>query len=481
MKKFIMLLGIVAMVVFALVPAGSVSAQKFPGYVTGTQIMNLGGTAAAVTLNYYSADDGATGGIVVDTVNDTINPNSSTTYFPTLTSFKGSMVVSSSQPLGAVTNLQNSAKTAGASYVGASAGATIVQLPLLMKNNGGVPYDTWFSVQNAGSAVANVKVFYSDCTANAATEADASATIKAGASVTFSQASETCHPAKSVFAGSIESDQPIVVVVVQENTAKLFAYSGFAGEAGDISENLVMPLINANNNTMTTGVQIMNTGDTVSDVTVSYSPSTIAGVTYGTACTEKQTIQPKASATYALYAFYAGTRPAGITTDCVGGQTFIGSARVTINSATMPLVGIVNQNKPVYGEAYGAFNPDNATPQVVLPLLMDRNGSAQWSTGFAIMNVGGAATFVKCAMTNLPTGVTYAPSQELASFEAMTPNMKGQIGTGSYVGSGTCTAYTDNTYATVDTAAKLVGVVNESGIPVVDRLLVYEGINVVVP
>jgi hypothetical protein len=461
MKKISFLLVAILLIgALGLAPA-SVFAQKFPSYTSGFQVQNLAGSTATISIDYYQADDGSpSGGTIVLNVPDTIAGNSSKTYFPSMSgSFNGSVVLSSDQPLAAVTNVQNSAKTAGASYVAKATGSTTVALPLLMKNNGSVPYDTWFSVQNTGTSSASIAIDYSDCASNV------NATIKPGASKSFYQGSEACHTSK-VFSGTITSNQPLVVVVMEENTAKMLAYTGFANG----STNVVFPLINANNSGITTGVQIQNLGGVSTNVTLSYTPSLA-----GTACTETQTIAANSSATFALKAF--STSQAGLTTTCAGGVKFVGSAKVTANSASQNLVAIVNQTKTLYGEAYGAFDPASATGKLVMPLLMDRNGSNLYSTGFSIMNVGTSTTYVKCTLTNLPGGVSYSPSGALAPGAALTPNQNGAIGV-NYVGSGTCMTYTDGTFSTPDASGKIVGIVNELGKTTADRLLVYEAVNV---
>ena len=71
----------------------------------------------------------------------------------------------------------------------------------------------------------------------------------------------------------------------------------------------MFPLINANNANYITGLQIPNAGGVASDVTVPYTP---AGA--GTQCTETQTIQPAASATFALAAFNPTATPPGTST-----------------------------------------------------------------------------------------------------------------------------------------------------------------------
>ena len=462
MKKLNLLIVLVLLAGLALSP-NAVFAQKFSGYSSGTQVMNLTGTDATIIMNYYRADDGSgTSGLLADTVNDTILGNSSKTYFPAVSPFSGSVVVQSGQQLGAVVNVQNTAGTAMASYVGVDQGSTTVNIPLLMKGNGGVPYDTFFSVQNTdgGPSDANISIQYSDTVTPLVT------TVKPNASKTFNQATET-HTSK-VFSATITSDKPIVVVVVQENAAKMLAYTAFRPDAA--ATDIVMPLVNINNGGIVTGIQIQNTTANSTDVTVSYTPSLA-----GTACTETQTIPGNSSKTFGLVPFSSSTP----TSNCAAGVKFVGSAKVTGNTGGAALVGIVNQSKTLYAEAYGSFNPANATPKVVMPLIMDRNGGSAYSTGFSVMNVGSAQAYVKCTFTNSATvdASAYTPSQLLQPGEAMTPNQATAIGL-RYVGSGQCTAYSDAGFTTVDNAAKLVAVVNEKGNPTADRFMVYEAINV---
>lgn len=471
--RFLVVLSVIlAAFGFAIQPA---SAQMFATYSTGTQVMNVGLATANITITYYDAAGNVLGTSPAGT---TIDSFKSSTFFPPAS---GSAVISSDQPLAAVTNILNAASgaTAGGAYVGASAGSTTVSIPLLMKANGSNPYTTWFTVQNAGSSDAAVTVDYSDCTGTS----DATATIKPGAAATFYQKDEACHTLK-VFSAKLTSTQPVVAVVVEENSLKILAYSGFSKG----STNPVLPLINTNNSGIATGVQVQNIGASSSDVTLSYSPVAPA---VGTACTETQTIAAGSSKTFALGAFvsgpYSDTRG---TTDCAGGLIFVGSARVTVNTGAMPLVAVVNQTKTAYGEAYGGFDPADATGTVVLPLIMDRNGANLFSTGISVQNVGSGVTDIKCDMTGtVPPAVagnpreaaTYTISKTaVAQYASLIDNQSGKIlPRAGFVGSAVCKAYTPgSSFGTIDPAGRLVGVVNELGKTDKDRLLVYEGINI---
>ena len=455
MKAFRILTGLFVLV--ALLGMGVHSAQAaFPfTYTSGFQVQNIDpNNDASVTINFY---DVAGAQPVGSTISDTITKGSSKTYFPLTglpSGFQGSVVVSSSTKVASVVNILGTGtagNAAGASYVGAMAGGTPITIPLLMQGNNG--FNTWFSVQNTGGAATDVMVTYSDGLTASKTA------LAPGAAVIFDQSTEA-H-AEKVFSGSVASPTsvPLAVAVVEEDTKTMFAYSGFT--AG--STNVVIPLINSNNSGFLTGTQVMNTGASDTDVTITYTPSTT-----GTVCTEKQTVPHDASRTFTFYAFTTGNpQPpeGGMVTDCAGGVKFIGSAQVTANSAAMPLVAITNQLNPgINGEANNDFDPTTGTAQVVLPLIMDRNSG--YFTGFSVVNVGAAAVDINCTFT----GTTFTVSQTgVDPFTALTAIQNGVIDN-KYVGSASCAA--------TGTGSKLVAVVNELNLAAGDNLFVYEGISV---
>jgi hypothetical protein len=429
--------------VLSLVSIMTGSALAVSTYTAGFQVQNLTGTAANVVISYYNQD----GTKNVADVPDTIPANGSKTYYPVAanTGFNGSVVVSSDQKVAAIVNILGDNGASGASYDGSSVGGTTLLIPLVMKANAG--YNTWFNVQNTGAADATVNVTYSD-------GITASSVVKPGAAATFNQASEA-HAAGFVGSATIASTQPVAAAVMEVGTSILFAFSGVPSGA----TSPVMPLINANNGGYITGAQIQNAGAQDTTVTVSYKAS--PGL--GTDCTETQTIPAGKSKTFALYAFAAGTPPAGITRTCAPGVRFVGAGKVTTNSASQPLVAIVNQLGAKTGEAYNAFDPAAATSVVVMPLIMDRNSG--YFTGFSVVNVGTAATSVNCTFTGSSVTVN---SPSLAAGAALVDIQNGKIGN-KYVGSAVCTAGSGGT---------IIGVVNESSTAAgVDNLLVYEGIN----
>jgi len=364
---FALALGVVATPAQAAVPVT---------YESSIAVRNLTNTAGTITLTFYDL----TGAIVGTPLTDAIAANETKSYYrstmPVASGFNGSVVISADVEVAAMSNLVglNAAVTpiSYAAYSGFDGGATSAYLPTLFKDNYG--YNTFFYVQNTGAANTVVNVTYSDGT-TAATPA-----IAPGQSVIVNQKTETHTP--KVFSATLTSTAAPIAVTVVEEGPTLFSYTGFGSGAA----TPLMPLINQNNYGYFTGVQIMNTGASTSVVTVSYTPSL-----GGTACTETRTLAAGTSKTFSQFVFYQSQNESGdpaFATNCVMGQTFIGSAKVTANTATAPLVAVVNQLQPtqVKGGAYVAFDPAEGGAKIVYPLIMDRNYG--YFTSHSIVNVG---------------------------------------------------------------------------------------------
>lgn len=443
-------------------------------YSSGFQVQNLEGSDANIDITFYNRD-----GTVALQVTDTVLANSSNTYFPlenignengTLPSgFDGSVVISSDKEIAAITNVLGSDGSNplafGASYTGFTSGSPTASLPLLMKGNYG--FNTWYSVQNAGSSATNVSVTYSDgVTAGPVT-------VQPGAAAKFEQANES-HAAGWVGSATVSSTAgDIVISSLEVGPTTLLAYNGFSSG----STNPVMPLVQANNYGYQTGIQIQNNGTTQTQVTVSYTPGPGQP---GTACTEKRTVAPSKSTSFALYVFtnYADPNPGSlISSNCQSGQQFVGFAKVTANSASTALVAIVNQlntsaNK---GAAYNAFDPASGTSHVVFPLIMDRNYG--YFTGYNIVNVGSASipkASLVCTVTGkdgngTPVTKTFSPPADLAPGTGWNQVNLNTLANG-FVGSASCVG---------PSGSMMVGSVNEVNAgSAADTFLVYEGTNV---
>jgi hypothetical protein len=445
MKASVRLLLVAALVAVLAIPMMA-SAQSGGPYTSGFQLQNLSGSTANISISYYNQNGTSGGGPVADT----INANSSKTYFPltaVASGFNGSAVVSSDQPLAAITNVLTSDMLGGASYSGATAGATTVNLPLIMKQN--FNYSTWFNIQNAGSSAADITVAFSG-----QPTCNQTATIQPGAAATFDQLTHSCLPAGYVGAATVtnaSTNQPLVAVVMEilSGGKSLLAYNGFT--SAEASNTPVMPLVSTGWFGSFTGIQIQNTGGSATDVTVSYTPS--AGFP-GAACTDTKNIPANSSVSFFV--------PAGT---C--GASFVGAAKVSANTASQALVAIVNQINTgnATSSAYAGINPGQGSSNVSLPLIMDRNFG--YFTGIAVANVGASATDINCTFTG--TGYT-ASATGVAPGAALTNVQLNQIASG-YVGSATCTATGGD--------AKIAGIVNElaTGASSDDKMLTYNGAN----
>lgn len=453
MKKFAIVLGL-ALLALLLMPKQSVFAQ-ISSYDSAFQIQNLSGSQANIVITFYNQD-----GSVADSVTDTVPANSSNTYAPLPQSvpagFNGSVVISSNQPVAAIANVIGDG-TQGSSYSSFSDGSTTVSFPLINRDFYGI--NTWFNIQNAGTADANITVAFSG-----KPSCNQTATIKAGAAATFDQTSYNCLGSGYIGAATVTSNgEPIVGTALQVASTGLFAYNGFTNGSTDP----VMPLISNNVYGIHSGVQIQNQGGTSTQVTVSYTP---AGSGNGTACTERRTIGAGQSATFSINVFSFGPDTQGVTTNCKFGQYFVGSARVTGNSASQPLVAIVNQTNfgtGKSGSSYNGFSPSDATNKVVMPLIMDAYGI--W-TGYNIVNVG-SSTSVTCTYAGLSSSYNETASLSTGgamSIQNINSGFPANTG-GGYVGSGTCTA---------TGGGLLLGVVNQANtLGTGDTTLTYEGFN----
>jgi hypothetical protein len=441
-------------------------AQAFVSYVSGVTMQNLSNTSTTVQADYYDLT-----GTIVATTSDTIAGFGVKDYatIPTNPNFKGSVVISSGAPVGAVSTLRGDNKGRD-SYIAFSSGGSPVLLPVIMKNWGSSAWNTWFTVQNIGGADATVNVKYAACsgTVNASTTG-----LKPNASYSFAQATEPCMTAPKVLtSATVTSDQPIVVEVVQESTIvnSLLASPGFT--SGDLAP--VIPLMNSNNPNTSgwrTAISVFNMGTQDTEITLTYVNSAD-----GVSCTEKSIVG------HGVAKVFAGNNlilppPAGVTTTCTAGKKIIGSAFVSGNSTNQLVVATVNQDRGSLASAYGALAPSSATPKVVFPQIQDRNGAAsQWASSIMVMNVSGHTVYVKCTFANSPYSPTSGALNDYKSWENLE---RGQIAP-SYVGSGQCTAYTNTNYNVVDTNAKIVAAVNIRGLGVglYDLMMSYDGINV---
>jgi len=445
-----------------VLPLATVGAQG-PALTYGSafQLQNLSGNLADVQIEFY---DEATGDLIAGaTVSDSISPYGTKNYFTVQVGglpdgFVGSAVVGSSEQLRAISNLYANSFAYGAASAGYDEGATTLSLPLIMRANSG--YSTWVSIQNAGAIDATVEV---DFTAGpvGTSYTTAPITIKPGAAKILDQAADAALGTRFIGAATVRSTngQALVATVVEVGPAVLFAYEGFT--AGDM--NLSAPLFQYNNSGYATSVNIQNAGASPTDVTVSFTPSGTTGV----ACSETRTIL---AGSMEVFGFNSFAVPGNECHDNNPGTRFIGSARVTNNTANQPLVGIINQvnfagNK---GSAYGGFTTAHGSQCISLPIIQDRN-SNYW-TSINVVNAGATASDVTIEYS----GSAVTDAFTLQAGESRSILNYGTIGSG-YVGSAMVMGS--------NPGDRLEAIVNEINVvdAVHDTLYTYSGFAVACP
>ena len=438
-------LSVLAALILSLVTFGVAGAQTgvtgldaAVTYTSGFQVQNLESTNAAVSLEFYNQDGTLA---VTPAPTYTVAGNGSKTFFPindVSTGFNGSLVISSDKDIRAVSNLVGSGP---GNYLAATngfqAGSTTVSLPLVMCNNSG--FDTFFNVQNAGSADATITINYvpgSNGTAGSET-----AVIKPGAAKTFNQttgsATRNCSTladgtGKFIGSAKITSDQPIVAAVMQLNTGSFKILMGYGGFTQG-SSIVALPLVMANNSGFYTGIQVQNAGTSTTDVTITYAPNTA-----GTNNPVAETFSLAAGASKTVIQNGVGSSNNWNT---IG--KYIGGAVVS-NSGSQPLVAIVNQVRPspALGSAYEGFDPVTATSKISAPLIMANNST--YFTGIQVQNVS-LSSSVDVTITYGPnTAGSFAPANEVFTLQPAASKTViqsgGAWGANKYIGSATVTA-----------------------------------------
>ncbi len=465
---FIMLLALMPLSAFA---QSNVNGSSF-------QVQNLSDTQPAnIVITYYAAD-----GAVSATQNGVVPAGGSLTYFNgqggTLAmsapaGFKGSVVISSDQPVAAIVNLLATGNS-GEAYSGFSIGTSSAQLPLILKGNTnalGESLNTTFSVQNTGSAATTVNVSYTPGSAGtAATEGPVA--IAPGASALFTQATNANLGTRFVGSAKVTAAAggSIAVTVQQESTTQLLSYGGF----GDGATSVAAPLIMANNFGNFTSLNLQNTGAANAAVTITYTPNAVTtgeGSQAVCATPPVATFNLAAGASKVLIQSNLGSAADGFdpffaTCRYVGGAT--------IASVGSPIVAVVNQvatnNKNA--SAYEGFAISSATRTSKAPLVFANNYGNISSV--QVQNVGSTATTVTLtyapntvgqdpgaaapcptptAKTNIPLAVGASITFLQSGAGSAADGFDAQFATCRYVGSATVTA--------ANTSDKIVAIVNQ--------------------
>ena len=380
---------------------GTVAFAQYAGksFYTAYQVVNMGDGLADITIDYYDENgvlqtaaskqfsDVAPGGnvLVVQYTDDT-----------SLTGGRYSAVISSNQPIAAITNLQLVDDAASgyqpeapfSTYGGQSEGSLTLTLPAVMYNWFG--WYTEFYVMNVGSGAANnIDIAYAPGKLDLGSGAqntgatgvtDNDNTIAQFAALEKSQESQSALGAGGSdlltgrFLGSatITSDQPVIAVVNQHNTGakKLMTYNGFAN-AG--ATDILVPNAMRGYFSFYSTMLISNPSATgTATVDLVYTPE--AGNAYilpagGGTFTVTHTIAPQTALTR-----YDGADSSDVQSDLDDEFTrFFGSVRVLSDIPVMVQVNVeakTGGTEPGQAGSYNGIPVADATIEIVAPVIL---------------------------------------------------------------------------------------------------------------
>jgi hypothetical protein len=416
MKKLRVLGAIIGMVILiSMFPGGAVAQGGV--WNSGFQLVNMDSSQqAAITITYYKED-----GSVALEANDTIAAGESKTfYLPDVTGLDDgqySVVVSSSTPLAAVTNLTNYGANMADSYPGFSAGASESNLPLIMRRSS---WKSQITVQNTGAGSANVYIeFYAPGSSSPILRYPSAGfiSIPPGASRTYDVGTSAFAGLGSNFVGSAKvkvDGSGSVAAIVQEFRITGYSLVSILPGSTTSGTSLLAPLV-YNDLQMTkyasglawrSGIQVQNLGTALTNVKVTIKGTNVAGTWSVT-----KPIAPNSSVT-----FYLPSESA-VQKDMYGSAVIESGQDGT---SAEPIVAIVNTTKygADVGMAYNAFVDDPAllSNKVTIPLAYGTfqqskfPSGQEWRSGIQVMNVDSSnSVYLKATFTNANTSLSGGP------------------------------------------------------------------------
>ena len=382
---------------FTLVGAQDpVTVQSLPGggWVTGTQVQNVGTGPAQIHMTVYGESSGEWT-LTRDNVPVGGSENFLATSFGWSDGSIGSAMVSADQRIVAQTTETNG--TAAAQYQGIAEPATQVNFPLVKNDYKGSDKYTTFYVQNAGSSAAMIYAKYTDESGTEYTW-DSGGAVDQGRMVVLNP-SDVGFPSDELGSLVVTSTVHIAGVVNEHGISSaeiLQATRGFT--PNDAGTTLLIPTIKQNFGNRSTGAIIQNAGNSSADITISYSGTSFKQYA--------NNVAPGASVT-----FFNNSEicPDGATCGNTGTplpDDTLTSAVVTASGSE--IVGVVNETFMTVPSGQrqrqtvtSAFNQAAATNEIGVPLYKVHHDYK--ASGLQIQN------------TNLTSSATYTATFALGS------------------------------------------------------------------
>lgn len=377
-----------------LVGKADAATTTVPGgpYSSAMNIQNLGSLESTVTISYYNAsgvlEKTSTHSIAVDDV--------LSVYVPTvdgLDSGEYSVVISSSEPVAAVSNFSDA--DSGASFSGFTEGATSWFIPSTYDNYYG--YFSEIYAQNVSSSSTDITLSIYVSGSSTPVYTDTKLNVPANASVNWGQSGlaqlldNIAYSAKVTATGNIVA---MANIFGSGSTAQqLYSYNGFSSGA----KTFFTPAVYKNFYGWNAAIGIQNVSTSVANVRVTYS----------TGYFKDYVIQP--SSGKEIYVPGESALPSG---------EF--SAKITSDQDIAVMVNMSNG----YNRAATYNGVKSATASVSVPNVMKRYYN--YSSSITCQNLGDVATTMTVTYANLPAAtmtstsiaagsswMIYLPSQNL--------------------------------------------------------------------
>lgn len=424
MKKVISL---IVLILVILAGVAVVSAQgtglNGAGWWFGSQVQNVGSADANIQATAYDAasnNNYSESKVVAPGAAYTFTPINDFQTMPA--GFEGSMVLSSDQPIKAITNITNQpvgsfGQTGGkgaAQYAGTDGSAVDSTLYFPLAKGDHFGKCSTFFIQNAGAsdisgAVATFNMRNGDThTVNLPTIGQ----NKMVATSVFDAATynPTVNDAR-VGGLIVTASQPMAGVVMEHDctgnpAVVLNGTRGFT--SADFDTTAYAPVIKNNRFGQFTGLQVQNTGSSAIDITVTYAGT--AGSCAGNTYTDTASgVAPGASRTFV----HTGTST-NLPANCTASATV---------EATGDFVAIVNEQEttgnPKVGITSNAFAAGAATTIISVPLYKDSRFGV--TTGLQIQNVGASAATNWTATFVCTGGASFTAVSDPAKTGAIQP------------------------------------------------------------
>jgi hypothetical protein len=305
--------------------APAIASAAYGGYTTGIGLINLGTTAANITITYRDSSGAVQGipqsltGVAPGAYRGVYSGNSGSGTDANLPAgFAGTATLSSdaSQPLAAVVN-ETGPGAQFSSYDAISAGRTTLYAPVALRNAYG-GFNTGMGIQNTTALASPVTISYYDSTGTATTK-----TFNIAAYGYLGVYQGTDIPADGAYTAVITAPSTGAALAAIVNEVAPGAGPAFQSTAYNTSlggaATIELPLVESTGpDGWSTGEGIMNTGSAATTVTVTYYDTT-AGTVVGT----PQTNTLAVNAFWGLYqpvgGLPSGTRATAVITNSSGG------------------------------------------------------------------------------------------------------------------------------------------------------------------